>query len=209
MEFYFTSDSHYNHKNIVRGVSGWDNKDRCRDFDTLEEHNQVLVDNINKTVGENDILYHAGDWSFGGIQSIYEFRQQIKCKTIHFIIGNHDHHIKMNRVLKIEEGFMNTKNLFTTVDKLLDKTVNGQNMVMCHYPLRSWLNGSKGSWMLFGHTHGSLPEYSAVKGYPKKNAEIFKTMDVGIDTHKEFRPYHFDEIAEIMHNRSDLNVDHH
>ena len=32
-------------------------------------------------------------------------------------------------------------------------------------------------------------------------------MDVGIDTHMEFRPYHIDEIRSIMSNRISLNVD--
>jgi hypothetical protein len=36
-----------------------------------------------------------------------------------------------------------------------------------------------------------------------------KTMDVGIDTHSEFRPYSFDEIYEIMSKRNIAYVDNH
>jgi hypothetical protein len=34
-------------------------------------------------------------------------------------------------------------------------------------------------------------------------------MDVGIDTHSEFRPYSFDEIYEIMSKRNIAYVDNH
>jgi calcineurin-like phosphoesterase family protein len=91
---WFTSDTHYNHKNICKGVTEWSDADiSCRDFQTIEEMNDAIVNSINKYVMENDILYHLGDWSFGGINSIWEFRKQIKCKNIHLILGNHDEHI--------------------------------------------------------------------------------------------------------------------
>jgi hypothetical protein len=34
-------------------------------------------------------------------------------------------------------------------------------------------------------------------------------MDVGVDAHKEFRPYHINEILEMMSKRDTPNVDHH
>ena len=51
------------------------------DFKTLEEHNKALIKAINSTVGENDTLYHMGDWSFGEKKNIYQFRFALKCKT--------------------------------------------------------------------------------------------------------------------------------
>lgn len=93
---WFTSDTHYHHKNIVRGTSEWEvkqegNHQRLRDFDTLEEHDDKLVANFNKVIKGDDTLYHLGDWSFGGLQQILRFRQQLNCKNIHLILGNHDH----------------------------------------------------------------------------------------------------------------------
>lgn len=205
---YFTSDTHYGHKNIVKGVSDWEgDKSACRNFDTLEEHNQTLVKNINKTVKYNDILYHLGDWSFGGIENVLKFREQIHCKYIHLLLGNHDHHIKNNKMVYANDKQYYLQSLFESVDALRIETINGQPMVLCHYALRSWDRGSKGTWMLYGHSHGTLPEYTSTqKGL---GSTLFKTMDVGLDTWKEFRPYHFDEITEAMHGRLNLNVDHH
>ena len=106
---YFTSDPHYFHKNICRGTSKWGtfledgtfevSKNSTRDFATIDEMNRAIVDAINSTVGELDELYLLGDISFSGIENIWNFRKQIKCKTIHLVFGNHDHHIERNRIL--------------------------------------------------------------------------------------------------------------
>lgn len=97
-QIWFTSDTHYNHKNRCRGVSTWANKETTtRDFETLEQMNNEIVERINKFVDQDDILYHLGDWSFGGIESIWQFRQRIICKNVHLITGNHDDHIKKNK----------------------------------------------------------------------------------------------------------------
>ena len=62
---YFTSDTHYNHTNLCRGVSKWLDRDgdvsSTRDFPTLEAMNKALVDGINQRVGPDDILYFLGD----------------------------------------------------------------------------------------------------------------------------------------------------
>ena len=53
---YITSDIHYSHKNIVGGITKWRNEqgeipsDRVRNFETLEDMNYALVDNINKVI---------------------------------------------------------------------------------------------------------------------------------------------------------------
>lgn len=212
MDIWFVADTHYAHKNIVRGVTDWatdpdkgaSSVNSCRDFDTLEEHNDKLVENINKCVKEGDILYHAGDWSFGGLSKAFEFRKRINCKNIHLRYGNHDHHIINNRD--------NIQSKFSSTGHYMSKKIKGQEIVMSHYSMRTWDKGHRGTWMLYGHSHGTLPNYGYVevqKGttYPLKY--LYKTMDIGIDTHPEFRPYNFDEIYDIMKYRVFLKVDHH
>lgn len=197
---YFVSDTHYGHKNICRGTSEWgDSKGQStRDFDTLGQMNQAIVDGINKYVGEDDILYHLGDWSFGGIEQILKFMDRIYCSNIHLILGNHDHHIKNNK--EITGTHFKTRNLFTSVNDVLEITINKQKLFLSHYAHRVWNHSHKGVIHLFGHSHGSLPMYG-------------KSMDVGIDVaHKmfgEYRPFHFDEIMDIMNKREVNFVDHH
>ena len=97
-KLFFTSDTHYGHNNICRATTNWTDADSVtRDFKSLEHMNNTIVDNINSIVGENDVLIHLGDFSFGGFDNIAEFRSRILCKNIHLTCGNHDHHIRRNK----------------------------------------------------------------------------------------------------------------
>lgn len=187
---FITSDTHFGHTNIVRGCTGWKGDlSRCRDFDTLEEHNQTLVDNINRIVGEGDVLWHCGDWSFGGFDNILKFRQQIKCKEIHLIFGNHDHHIERNRG--------GCRGYFNSTQHYKEISIEKQKIILFHYAMRVWNQSHQGAICLYGHSHNSIPN------------DYGLSMDVGVDAHPEFRPFAWEEIKEIMDKREILFVDHH
>jgi calcineurin-like phosphoesterase family protein len=207
---YFTSDTHWFHKNIVLGVSEWDDKEKsCRKFQTLEEMNELIDNNINKYVKADDILYHLGDWSFGCISNIWEFRKRINCKNIYLVPGNHDHHIKKNKLIEcdIDWCYNNIKNfldlslpcpekisvpaqqLFNILPELTKIKIDKQEIILSHFPLEEWENMDRGSWMLHGHCHGTK-DYTDLNMYSKR-------MDVGMDW-EEFRPYSWNEIKEIM-----------
>jgi len=121
-QVFVTSDTHYNHKNICKGVSEWDisrQNNSVRDFKDLYQMNSTIVNNINAVVGEDDILIHFGDWSFGGIEQIWEFRKQIICKNIYLIFGNHDHHIFDNKILpNCHSDFVDIGS--EVIDKIMD-----------------------------------------------------------------------------------------
>ena len=194
---WFVSDTHFMHKNLCLGVSEWDDKEQsCRNFQTLEEMNELIVSNINKYVKEDDILYHLGDWSFGGVKNIWEFRKLIKCKNIYLVPGNHDHHIKSNKILPnciIRTFNLNSKDVFTEVLPELTKiTIDKQEVILCHFPLDEWENMDRGSIHLHGHSHHTK-DYTDLNMYARR-------MDVGMDW-EEFRPYNWDEIKEIMKER--------
>lgn len=203
---WFTSDTHFNHAGIVRGTTSWENKKRTRDFDTLEAHNLKLIDNFNLMVKPEDTLYHVGDWSFGGFSSILQFREKLNVETVHLILGNHDHHIERNK-----EGI---QKLFKSVQHYKEISINGQFIVLCHYGMRVWNHSHKGSWMLYGHSHGSLDEMRPETANPtwigdEYFIKNYKTMDVGVDTNSLY-PYSIDRIREIMLTREVLlGVDHH
>ena len=204
-EIWITSDTHYNHKNMCRGVSDWYLRDpnrfieSTRDFQTLQEMNNALVNNINNVVGQYDILIHLGDWSFGGFDSIREFYDRLICKQIYLIVGNHDKHVKKN-LFDIREIFLGG------VDKENDEYMFNKHILhLTHYPLTSWNKIRRGSIHLHGHTH-----FKADNRFGKG-----RKMDVGIDGHPEFRPYNLrTEIISMMIKRSILseygiNEDHH
>jgi calcineurin-like phosphoesterase family protein len=102
IKVWITSDTHYSHKNICRGTTNWRLPDgskpeeQTRPFETIDKMNAAIVNNINSVVGQDDVLIHLGDWSFGGFENIEEFYHRLICKNIHLILGNHDHHIDRN-----------------------------------------------------------------------------------------------------------------
>lgn len=204
MKIFFVSDTHYHHTNLVLGTSKWDDKSGCRPFSTLEEHDNHIVEQINKTVGEYDVLYHLGDWSFGGISNIFEFRKQIKCRNIHLILGNHDKHIEDFKLLPLEQrreffdhynynqsSGIGVRNLFRTTAYYDLVYIPGIKfpITICHYAMRTWYANNKGAYNLYGHSHNTLPP-------------IGKQLDVGLDSAKvllgEYRPFSLEEIKSIM-----------
>ena len=190
---WFTSDTHYNHSNICLGTSRWDDKSELRPFQTLQEHNDVLVHNINSNIHEDDTLFHLGDFSFGGFDSIEEFRNRIICRNLHIITGNHDHHIENNK--------KNIQNVFTSVQKYLELEISESRLILMHFPISSWNNLNKGAIHLHGHIHFSH----------EKKFGNGKMLDVGVDGNN-YKPYSLQEIFELMNDRpikSQYSIDRH
>lgn len=222
---YFTSDTHYGHANICRGTSKWearseeDFQQNTRDFNTLEEMNDAIVDGINSVVGASDELYHLGDWSFGGIDNIWNLRKRIKCKNIHLILGNHDHHIESDRRLpnvfrdyKTHELFggyydsdrakqVAAQELFASVSHVKTVKINKHTFFLSHFSHRVWNQSHHNVIHLYGHSHNSIDNNWG------------KSMDVGIDAifalKGKYRPISVTEVIEIMDKRDILVLDHH
>lgn len=194
---WFTSDTHYNHANICSATTRWKDPVTLREFKTLEHMNAHLVDNINSVVGQDDILIHLGDWSFGGFEKIQEFRDKIVCKNVHLITGNHDHHIENNRD--------NCQSLFSSVNKYVELSVTKddvkQSFVLMHFPLASWNDMARSAIHLHGHVHLS----------PRHRIGPGKMMDVGVDGN-DLKPISVGEVLTLMERqpvKSMLEVDHH
>ena len=194
------SDSHYAHKNICRGVTEWRLPDgsipisQTRDFNTIEQMNETIVNKINSVVGKDDVLIHLGDFRFGGFENIQKFRDRILCEEIHLILGNHDTHIENNRD--------NIQESFTSVNHYTKLLYKFKTFILSHYPIQSWDGLNKGHIQLHGHCHLST-NLRFGKG---------KKMDVGMDGHPTFGVYDMDDIIRIMDKReiaSDMLFDHH
>ena len=198
---WFTSDTHYNHTNICSSTTKWTNPVTIREFKSLEHMNSHLVGNINEMVGQDDVLFHLGDWSFGGFESIEQFRNQIVCQNVHIITGNHDHHIQNNRG--------DCQKLFSSVNKYVELNVkwpvgpemHDANFVLMHFPIASWNNMARGAIHLHGHVHFN----------PNVRLQEGKMMDVGCEGNNLY-PIDMSEVLSIMKNRpvkSLFSKDHH
>lgn len=187
---YFTSDTHYNHSNICRGTSNWPEGRGTRDFHSLGEMNDAIVTGINSVVGPDDYLVHMGDWSFGGFESVAEFRKRIVCKNVILFLGNHDHHIRNNK-----EGVQGHFKHVASYDILDIRKPDGKEtkkyqFVCCHFPIASWDGMNKKVPHLHGHVH--LP--------PRLKIHEGRAMDVGVDGNN-LQPYSLNEILAIMRDR--------
>ena len=198
MNIWITSDTHFGHTNIAGPkISNWSSG--YRDFNSVHEMNMALVDGINKYVKEDDILYHLGDWSFGGVHNILQFRNYIVCKNVHLILGNHDQHI-VDKEIKYHDTSFNPIELFLSVQDVLTLDIGKTKLFLSHYSHRVWLGSHKGVIHLYGHSHGSIPDYG-------------KSMDVGVDVafkkFGEYRPFNIGDITNIMSKRTIEKIDHH
>ncbi len=198
---WFTSDPHYFHKNISGPkVSSW--KSGYRNFENEIEMSRHIVKVWNQTVAEDDILYCLGDWCFQGSHNIWNFRKQLRCKTIHLCLGNHDEHIRKNARITDKEGneICFAQDLFTSIQDVLQVKHGNHEFFLSHYSHQVWNGSHKGLIHLFGHSHDSI------KG-------IGKSMDVGIDSAKrilgEYRPFSIEEVIQLMNKIPLVLVDHH
>jgi len=171
---FLTSDTHFGHKNIIEYTN--------RPFQTVEEMDEVIIKNINKTVGEDDELYILGDFCMnGGYEKRSRYRNLIKCKNVYLILGNHDTRLVDTfkpSPFQLEQDYMELK---------FEDTM----FCLSHYPFLSWHNRELGSIMCHGHIHSD-----------SRNNEINQWQnvyryDVGVDANK-YRPVSIYDILKFF-----------
>lgn len=83
-KIFFTSDTHFGHSNIIKFCN--------RPFKDAEEMDRVLIENWNNKVPEDGLVFHLGDFGWGGYQEYKKIRDQLNGKII-LIKGNHKYFI--------------------------------------------------------------------------------------------------------------------
>ena len=86
MKLYVTSDTHFNHKNIIKYCN--------RPFNDVYEMNETLINNWNSVVTPEDIIYHLGDFGFGTKEELQEIFDRLNGYK-YLIMGNHDRKSKI------------------------------------------------------------------------------------------------------------------
>jgi len=179
MSVFYTSDLHIGHK-FVAGLRGfWDEDNVVGDYvnpyvgehtaealpDT-DAHDSWLADIWDSTVKKDDQVFVLGDISINGGQHALDWIAA-RPGTKHLIAGNHDPVGPWDRraVKKLPEWLK----YFETVQPYLRRKLNGQNLLLSHFPYQSWGDGPErdGSRfdqyrlleldlpLLHGHTHGT------------------------------------------------------
>jgi calcineurin-like phosphoesterase family protein len=168
---WFTSDPHFSHKAIQRFCHGT----RCGG--SLEEHDQRLIDNWKAQVKGDDRVFLLGDVSFATVQGTEEILQHLTGE-IHLIYGNHDTQL---RRAKFDRYFVSRQDY-------KEISIEGQKVVMCHFPIWEWNGMQHGAYNLFGHVHQG---YTTTRG---------RSMNVGIDARPngDMCLFSWDEVRAFM-----------
>ena len=204
MQVWFTADTHFGHGNIIkycqrpfmsaeelaaargehrqaRGPGDKPGKLRLSD-ETVQRHDEALLDAINTRVAEDDLLWIVGDFCWGGLAEAMRYRNRIRCRSVFLVWGNHDRRdIRPAFTDTIEQGMIE---------------VAGKEIWLNHYPMRSWNKAFHGSWHVYGHVHGRL----------RREDEANRAMlvkDVGVDA-CDYRPWSFDELCAYMAPRVEV-----
>jgi calcineurin-like phosphoesterase family protein len=169
-QLFVTSDEHYGHEKIIEYVNRpFSNAIECQEA-MIKRHNEKVPDSPNM------LTIHVGDmfWPTMDIWQAENILRRLHGKHA-FIWGNHDKLIKNNPLLQ---------SCFVWCQHMEILNFRKHKLTLCHYAMRVWESSHKGSWHVYGHSHGDLPG-------------VGKSFDIGVDCNN-FTPWSIEEIAARM-----------
>jgi len=136
---WFTSDHHFNHKNIIYYAA--------RPFIDINEMNKMLVHQWNLVVDDDDLVIHLGDVGFGDLSILSKLKGS---KAL--MLGNHDQRGKR----RIAEHFDYVcKRKAMSFEELLGEFDMGStfpfDIILSHYPDPELSSGRE--FVIHGHVH--------------------------------------------------------
>ena len=163
-QIFFTSDTHFGSKRHLELSK--------RPFKNVDEMDRGIIQNWNRQVNINDVVYHLGD--FGNFDII----KSLNGKII-LILGNYEKDElkeKFDNDFDAYKSFLKEKGFYDVVKDNLTLNILGEDVFLTHEPLNCDIN----KFNLFGHIH----ERQFVKRFG---------LNVGIDC-KNFRLFDLDMI---------------
>ncbi len=146
-ETFFTADTHFGHNRIIEHSK--------RPFVDANEMNRELIARWNARVGPEDTVYHLGDFAMGKERVVHEALTALNGRKV-LIAGNHDHTRTREHPAWQE------------VTHLKQIALDGQKIVLFHYPMLEWPGAWSGALHFYGHVHGAIPA-------------LDRRCDVGVD----------------------------
>ena len=146
MSVFFTADTHFgDHRTI--------NIQR-RPFADVARMDAALIAGWNAVVGPEDLVWHLGDVARRPA-AVADLLARLNGRK-HLLRGNNDPDATLAAA-----GW-------ASVGDYAEITVEERNLVLCHYPFRSWNGQHRGAINLHGHSHGRLKP-------------MLRQYDVGVD----------------------------
>ena len=186
MTIWVTSDLHFFH-----------NKEflyKPRGFNSIEEHNEIIVQNWNKIIKSSDTVYLLGDLILNNNEDGVKLLNQLQGK-IYYIRGNHCTDVRCMLYKERTHMIPLCGDFFTSWASL--EKIKGYSLYLSHYPtmvgsLEDMSPLNKRLINLHGHTHSKNKFYQ----------DIPFMYNVALDAHNN-TPVSFDEIiADIEEEKN-------
>jgi len=166
---FYVSDTHFGHESIIGNCN--------RPFASAPEMDRYMIDCWNSTVGDDDIVFHLGDFAFGDEEYVRYIFHSLKGRKV-LILGNHDFR---------NNGSVLPWLLDLPWDKpptpAMETSDGGKRVYLSHYAHRVWPGSHKGAYHFFGHSHGRIPS-------------VGNSRDIGVDLPDvAFTPRTFQELT--------------
>lgn len=156
-----------------------------RGFSSIEEHDEVIINNINELVRAEDTLFILGDLMLNDNGKGMEYLRAIKCNDVRVICGNHDGQAR-------RELYQSLPN-FILLGWACPVVYKKKNFMLSHYPMltQNIDDGKKPwqkTWNLCGHSHTK-----------NKFDPITHSIHVELDAWDN-KPVEIEEILELIRN---------
>jgi len=173
METFLISDTHFSHANILTFADN--NKVPLRpEFNNIEEMDELMIENWNKTVSDKDKVYHLGDVTMH--KRYLNIVARLKGKK-RLILGNHDI-FDYKLYAKLFDGVY--------AMRVLPKL----GLMLTHVPIHK--SSIKKGWInVHGHTHKHIVDvYGTLNSSTDAKADKFY-LNVSVERHN-YTPVHVD-----------------
>lgn len=156
--------------------------------------NEKLIENWNKVVPKNGIVFHLGDFAFGGSELWNNIIDRLNGQ-IYLIIGNHDRK-------NLRQGYVEK---FVNVVPQMQIEIEKRSIYLNHYPFLcyggSYRSNDDAVWQLFGHVH-SGPNSSGLDCDRLINLFPYQ-YDVGVDNNN-YSPISWSEVKNKIQHQIDI-----
>jgi len=176
---FFTSDTHFNHAHIIRFCT--------RPFTDVNQMNEALIRNWNRVVGQNDVIFHLGDFCFGGKAAWNSILDRLNGR-IFLILGNHD----------LKNYRPDLASRFEHVTMQMHIEVGKQEIYLNHNPFLCYGGAYDNTWQLFGHVHTG-PHNTGID-IPRLKMLFPLQYDVGVDNNA-FAPVSFNRVRDLINEQ--------
>lgn len=212
MKTWLSADLHLGHWNICRYCN--------RPFESVQDMDDTILEQINARIEASDTFFIVGDFAFSKDRRQWyaawkEYRNRINCRNVELICGNHDPHnrdyspkkelfdffgnVSLARMVRIPAGPNNCLAMpWEDPGSPLGPYIDRQ-IYLHHYKCAVWPHSHHGSWMGFGHSHGTLRDDPRSLSLDVGIDAVAKRLAVNGDLRPmDYRPVEVHEIAMWM-----------